>query len=157
MTGYEFEDQDGTSWIWDPEYEVFISDEGEEAELDAFDFGDEEFEDADPEDEWDHAIASGVAELSAHLHRQLTDTEIEGVVAAAQEMGTTDVVSAYSAFRGAGGESQASDRAASKAEVAKVVGAPDLSTAEGRTKLMSEVASDIQAQQEAEEEGGEGG
>ena len=47
--------------------------------------------------------------------------------------------------------------AADRSEVAQVVGAPDLSTAEGRVTLMAEHAEDIQAQQEAEEEGGEGG
>jgi hypothetical protein len=156
LTGfYEIEDEAGNSYIWDDEYQVFIGEDGEELPADAFEYDEGEYEYADPEDEWDEAMASGVADLQTRLGRSLTGTELEGVVGAAEQLGTVDVPNAYAAFRGAGGNVPSEDRQ----EAAKIVGAPDTSTAEGRTALMSEIASDIQAQQDEEgaDDGGEGG
>jgi hypothetical protein len=96
-----------------------------------------------------------VDELQRHLGRSLTQTELAKVVQTAQEIGTVDAADAYASSSGRGENLQPSERQASHREVAEAIGAPSVSDDEGRIKLTAQIAEDVQAEQEAEAEGGE--
>jgi hypothetical protein len=163
MTEYEYEDeyvddddfQDRLATLEailgtgdDDEYEIVYDDPEEEAaallaELEA------------QEEAYEYELAASAAQLQSALGRKLSQTEVTGMVQSAEKLGTVDAAAAYADYSGSTGEgAQSADRVANRAEVASIVGAPDMSTSEGRAQLFAQYAEEEQQKAE-EQEGGE--
>jgi hypothetical protein len=150
---FVIEDEVGQEWIWDEEGQVFVGEDGEELDPDEFEPLEKDDSAGVEEEQFEYALAASAAELESHLGRKLSETEVARIVEAAESIGTVDAATAYAASTGSQ-NTQPSDRAADRSEIARAIGAPDPSTDEGRIQLTAQYAQDVQ-DADADDEGEE--